>query len=80
MVNISFVEVCMNISNGYEKLHSKLLDIESEKKKIDEKINQTPKSESGVLNFCFYQMKKRRDEINQKIDKINSFLNPDIIA
>lgn len=70
----------MQIPVNFHELHSKLKTFESQCVQIDEKIKTTPRISKGAVNFGFYQLNKKKTEIQSKIIKINNILNPDIIA
>lgn len=70
----------MIISDKVQVLHSKLKTFEVQKEQLDAKIKETPRVDKGALNFGFYHLNKKREQVENNILKINSILKPDIIA
>lgn len=70
----------MVIIGNIQELHTRLKTFETQKQQLEAKIKDTPRTSKGVLNFGFYHLNKKREEIQNKIIKINSVLKPDIIA
>jgi hypothetical protein len=61
-------------------LQSKLKNFQSEKNQLEERIQATPRVKMGVLNFGHYQLNRKKEQVQSKILKLNSILQPDIIA
>ena len=53
---------------------------QSEKNQLEAKIQTTPRVNKGAINFGHYQLNRKKEEIQSKILKLSSILQPDIIA
>ena len=73
--------VTMIISTDtFKDLQSKLKSFQSEKTQLEAKIQSTPRINKGALNFGHYQLNRKKEQLQSKILKLNSILQPDIIA
>ncbi len=70
----------MAIIGHYQELHAKLKTFETQKTQLEDKIKATPRVMQGALNLGFFQLNRKKDEVQSKIKKINSIIQPDIIA
>ncbi len=70
----------MVITGNFENLHSKLKKFQNEKVQLEEKMQATPRVSKGAVNFGFYQLNRQKEQIQSQILKLNSILQPDIIA
>ncbi len=64
----------------FKDLQSKLRNFQSEKNQLEEKIQATPRVNMGALSFGHYQLNRKKEQLQSKILKLNSILQPDIIA
>jgi hypothetical protein len=64
----------------FKELETKLKTFQTEKSKLEERIQSTPRVNRGAINFGHYQLNRKKEEIQSKILKLNSILQPDIIA
>lgn len=64
----------------FKDLQTKLKGFQSEKTQLEAKIQATPRVNKGALNFGHYQLHRKKEQLQSKILKLNSILNPDIIA
>ena len=67
-------------TDTFRDLQSKLKSFQSEKSQLEEKLQTTPRVNMGALNFGHYQLNRKKDQLQSKILKLNSILQPDIIA
>jgi hypothetical protein len=67
-------------TDTFKDLQSKLKIFQSEKTQLEAKIQATPRMNMGALNFGHYQMSRKKEQLQSKILKLNSILQPDIIA
>ncbi len=67
-------------SETLKELQSKLMSFQTEKNELEAKIKSTPKENMGVLSFGHYQLNRQKENLQNKILKLNSILKPDIIA
>jgi len=64
----------------FTDLQSRLKGFQSEKVQLEEKIQATPRVTKGTLNFGHYQLNRKKEQLQSKIIKLSSILQPDIIA
>lgn len=67
-------------SETLRDLQSKLKSFQSEKNELEAKIVETPRENKGALSFGYYQLNRKREQLQSKILKLTSILQPDIIA
>ena len=67
-------------TEAFKDLQSKLKSFQSEKVQLEEKLQTTPRVNKGTLNFGHYQLNRKKELLQSKILKLNSILQPDIIA
>lgn len=79
ILNRVFVKMIINVDT-FKDLQTKLKSFQSEKTQLEAKIQATPRMNMGALNFGHYQMNRKKEQLQSKILKLNSILQPDIIA
>ncbi len=65
---------------GSGDLESQLQQCQQQKLQIEQKIKTKPKLGRGIADFDLYRMEKEKNQIQERIIKINSLLHPNIIA
>ncbi len=70
----------MVITGNFQTLQTKLKKFQNEKVQVEQKIKTTPRMNKGAVNFGFYQLSRQKEQIQSQILKLNSILQPDIIA
>ncbi|MDP3371561.1 MAG: hypothetical protein Q8S21_01500 [Candidatus Paracaedibacteraceae bacterium] len=67
-------------SETLKDLQSRLKNFQSEKNALEAKIEDTPRENKGALSFGYYQLNRKKQQLQSKILKLSSILQPDIIA
>ena len=71
----------MNFTRDRRDLKKTLASFEEQKTFIEKELSDTPQvTLNGATNFYFFKLKKSYQDLESNIRKINSLMNPDIIA
>ena len=70
----------MMVSGEVGNLQMQLQKLRKQQTDLDHQLDGAVRSNSGVLNFDFFKIKKQKNEVRDQVIKIHGLFRPDIIA